>query len=119
MRSNGSSPACTRLQHLDGQLNHVVAFQQATAKPGPGDFDLLGQRDFLLPGEQRNLAHLRQVHPHRIVGPRFAFFLGDGQQIFGLGIELQIRVRADVDRVQIVVQIRFVGGLSARSLTSS
>ena len=27
----------------------------------------LARRDFLLAGEQRNFAHLREIHPHRIV----------------------------------------------------
>ena len=31
----------------------------------------LGQGDFLLPGEQRDFAHLRQIHAHRIVRPGF------------------------------------------------
>ena len=33
----------------------------------------LAKRNFFLPREQRNLAHLRQIHPHRIVRPRFVF----------------------------------------------
>ena len=32
-----------------------------------GFLDALGYFDFLLPGQQRHLAHLFQVHPHRIV----------------------------------------------------
>jgi len=45
----------------------VIAFEHAAAEDLTGDFDLLRQRDFLLGGEQRNLAHLRQVHAYRIV----------------------------------------------------
>ena len=52
-------------------LNHVIALQQLAAEAARVISILLGQRDFLLPGEQRNFAHLRQVHAHRIVGPRF------------------------------------------------
>ena len=33
------------------------------------DFDLLGQSDFLLPGQQGDFAHLGQVHADRIVRP--------------------------------------------------
>ena len=40
-----------------------------TAEDLPGDLDLLGERDFLLAGEQRDLAHLGEVHAHRIVDP--------------------------------------------------
>ncbi len=98
------------LQHLHGQLNHVVALEQAAAKLGPRDFDPLGQRDFFLPREQRNLAHLREIHPHRIVGPRFALFVDHGQQIFGLGIQVQIQIGPQVDTVQIIVKIQIAGG---------
>ena len=98
------------LEHLDGQLDHVVALQQPAAKASPRDFDLLGQRDFFLPREQRNLAHLGQIHPHRIVGPGFAFFLDDGQQVFGLGIQFDDPDRQPRStRVQIVVQIQIAG----------
>ena len=41
-----------------------------------GGLDAAGEVDFLLPGEQRNLAHLRQVHANGIVRPRLA--IGDG-----------------------------------------
>jgi hypothetical protein len=33
-----------------------------------GLLDLLGQGDLLVALQQRNLAHLRQIHPHRVVG---------------------------------------------------
>ena len=75
-------------QHLHGRLHHVIAFQHLVAEPRPGKLDLLGQGHFLLPGQQRNLAHLRQVHPHRIVGPRFV--LDPGQQILGRDVQLRI-----------------------------
>ena len=77
-------------QHLDRRLHHVVALQHLVAEPGAGDLDLLGQRDFLLPGQQRNLAHLRQVHAHRIVGPRFVV-LDPGQQVVGAHVQLRDR----------------------------
>ena len=44
-----------------------------------GLFDAFADFDFLLPGEQRHLAHLVHVHPHRIVQdfqPRIFLFLG-------------------------------------------
>ena len=72
VRSKGNSPVIDPPQHLDGVLNDVVAFQQLAAEPGPRDLDLLGQGDFLLPREQRDLAHLRQIHAHRVVRPRLA-----------------------------------------------
>ena len=68
-------------QHLHRRLHHVVAFQDLVAEPRAGHLDLLGQGDFLLPGQQRNLAHLRQIHANRIVGP--GFVLDAGQQVFG------------------------------------
>ena len=55
------------LEDLDRALKAVVDLQHLRAENLAGDFDLLGQRDFLLAGEQRDLAHLREVHPHRIV----------------------------------------------------
>ena len=76
-------------EHLDGRLHDVVAFQNPVTEPGPGKLDLLGQGHFLLPGQQRNLAHLGQIHPHRIVRPRL-IVLDAGQQI--LGPEVQFRI---------------------------
>ena len=92
------------LQNLDRDLNHVVAFQQLAAELGPRDFDLLGQGDFLLPREQRDFAHLRQIHPHRIVRPTFdvLFF---SQQLFGLAVDVEIGHRGRIVHQQIVVHI--------------
>jgi hypothetical protein len=39
--------------------------------------------------QQGNLAHLRQVHAHGVVGPAFAVFVG-GQKLVCPGIDIQI-----------------------------
>jgi hypothetical protein len=41
--------------------------QDVPPEPLAGQLDLLGQRDFLVPRQQRNPAHLRQVHADRVV----------------------------------------------------
>ncbi len=45
----------------------VVALQHALAEVHAGELDLLGERDLLRPGEQRDLAHLGEVHADGIV----------------------------------------------------
>ena len=58
------------------------------AEAGAGQLDLLGQGDLLLPAQQRNLAHLRQIHADRIVRP--GLVLDAGQQF--VGVDVQFRV---------------------------
>ena len=48
-------------------LNYIITFEQLGAEAAAGELDLFGQVDFLSPREQRDLAHLRQVHADRIV----------------------------------------------------
>ena len=66
-------------QDLNRFLDDEVAFQQLISKSAASDFDLLGQRDFLLTREQWDFTHLRQVHANGIVRPRFPV-VGQGQQ---------------------------------------
>ena len=54
-------------QRANRGVQGEMATEHGAAKPLARDFDLFGQRDFLLPRQQRNLGHLRQIHPHRIV----------------------------------------------------
>ena len=75
-------------QHLHRGLHHVVAFQNLVAEPRAGHLDLFGQSDFLLTSQQRNFAHLRQIHANRIVGPRLV--LDAGQQVFRGQVQLGI-----------------------------
>jgi hypothetical protein len=52
------------------RLRHdVVALKAAPPEDHPRGLDLLGQPDLLLPRQQRDGAHLGEVHPHRIVDP--------------------------------------------------
>ncbi len=44
-----------------------MAFQDRTAKPRPCDINFRGQTELLYPGQERNLRHLGQVHPDRVV----------------------------------------------------
>jgi len=59
-------------ERFEGFHQHVVVFQQLRPEPAACFFDPLGQFDFLTAGQQRDLAHLRQIHSHRVVRPRFA-----------------------------------------------
>ena len=76
------------LQQGHGALQHEIAGQHVVAKARPRAFDGAGGRKFLGAGEQRNLAHLHQVHAHRVVDAdaraagHFFDFLFD-QQLFG------------------------------------
>ena len=54
-------------QGLHGHLHGVVAAEHGAAETLARDLDLLGQRDLLVPREQRDLRHLRQVHADRVV----------------------------------------------------
>ena len=75
------------------------------AEAGAGLFDLLGAGDFLGPVEQRNLAHLHQVHPHRVVD-------GDGRSAdlderVGVGI-IDVDLRGffdDFDRIVDLLEV--------------
>ena len=60
-------PLVDATERLDGGLQRIRAAQDGAAEPLACDLDPLGQRDLLGPGEQRDLSHLRQVHPNRIV----------------------------------------------------
>ncbi len=55
------------LQRVHGLAHGQVAAQHGAAEPLAGDFDLLGQRDFFLARQQRNLGHLAEIHADRIV----------------------------------------------------
>ena len=54
-------------KHLEGLLADILALQQFRTELGPGRLDLAGEVNLLSTGEQRNLAHLRQIHAHGIV----------------------------------------------------
>ena len=57
------------LEHVDDQGQREVALEHLAAEPLAGDLDLLGQADLLVAGQERDLAHLGQVHPDRVVDP--------------------------------------------------
>ncbi len=90
-------------EHPHRLLHHVVAFEQLAAELRPGDLDLLGQGDFLLPREQRDFAHLRQVHPHRVVRPRFRL-VGTQQGIIRCVQLVDVAVDDDQGVIEIVVE---------------
>ncbi len=71
------------LQNLHRALKAVVAFEHLAAENLARDLDLLRQRDFLLAGEQGDFAHLREIHPHRIVDPL-------GRSLGQLGLEVHV-----------------------------
>ena len=81
-------------QHLEGRLHHVVALQHLAAEPGPGELDLPGQGHFLLAAQQGDLAHLRQVHAHRIIRPRLVLF-DAFQEAVDVDVQVQVEVGAE------------------------
>ena len=72
------------LKNFHRRLKAVIALQHLGAENLAGDLDLLGQGDFLLARQQGDFAHLRQVHPHRIVDPL-------GRSLRKLRFEVQIQ----------------------------
>ncbi len=55
------------LEDVDDQGQGEVALEHLAAEPLAGDLDLLGQVDLLVAGQERDLAHLGQIHPDRVV----------------------------------------------------
>ncbi len=63
----GKFAAVYSLQRFDDAGESIVAFEDFAAEAVAGDFNALGEVDFLVAGEQRDFAHLRQIHAYRIV----------------------------------------------------
>ncbi len=55
------------LEDFDCGLEAVIAFEDARAEDLSGDFDFFGEADFLLAGEQGDLAHLGEIHSDGVV----------------------------------------------------
>ena len=83
VRSNGRSPLSTCCRIFDRLRNAIIVFQHPPPEGHPGQLDLLGQANFLVPGQQGDFPHLGQIHPHRIVDPA-----GRGFGEFFLEVEL-------------------------------
>jgi hypothetical protein len=78
---------------------------------------LFGEVDFLLAGEQRNFAHLRQIHPDGVVRPRLRVVVEREQFVFKLN--RRIRIGGRIDRIEInalVFQLHLGDGLSRKAL---
>ena len=68
MRSKGSSPRSTCLSISTTALARDAPLEDLAAETAAArDLDLLGEADLLVAGEQRDLAHLGQVHADRVV----------------------------------------------------
>ena len=63
----GKFAAVDALERLDDAAQGEIAFEDFAAEAAAGDFDLFGEVDFLVAAEQRDFAHLRQVHADRVV----------------------------------------------------
>ena len=85
-------PSIDLLQSLVSFDQHVVIFQQLGPETPTSFFDAFGKFDFLPPRQQRDFAHLRQIHPHRVIGPGFTFV--DRQQFVGT-IQLHFTIDGD------------------------
>ena len=63
-------------QRCDGRFQGRSAAQQCPAKLFSGDFNFLGEANFLLSREQRDFGHLTEIHPDGVVtqlGQRLCF----------------------------------------------
>ena len=67
VRSKASAPRSTSSKILTAALAAIGGLEDLLAVEAAGDVDAPGERDLLVPREERDLAHLREVHPHRIV----------------------------------------------------
>ncbi len=93
--------------------NHDGRARQRFQHPQLPALDALGDLHFALAGEQRDRAHLAQVHAHRIVG----FFQRAGGQVefhvlarFQFGIELLVERAGDLGAFEDVNALRADGG---------
>jgi hypothetical protein len=80
----GEIPVVDLLKDFRRRLQAVIAFQYLRAENFPCDFDFLRQPDFLLARQQRDFAHLREIHPDGVVD---ALGRGLGQFRFEIQIE--------------------------------
>jgi hypothetical protein len=100
----GQLAAVDLLEDVDDQAQRVVALQDLAPEPLAGDLDLLGQADLLVAGQQRDLAHLRQVHADRVVDAP-----GDLVEVLGGEFAVVLVVARLVDEV-----LGLVVGVGAR-----
>ena len=94
-------------QDLDGQLHDVIAGQHIPPELGAGLFDLPRQGHFFTSRQQRDLAHLRQIHAHRVVRPGFVF-IHAFQEAVDIDVQVEfVQLHGEVGHVpnQIVVHI--------------
>ena len=76
-------------QHFHGQLHYIVAGQHVAAELGAALFNLPGKGHLFPPREQRDFAHLRQIHSHRIVRPGIAL-VHAFQQALDVHVEFEL-----------------------------
>ena len=67
VRSNASRPALDVLDDLHALLDGETGGHDQRAEVAPRHLDLPRKVDLLLARQQRDLAHLREVHAHRVV----------------------------------------------------
>ena len=90
-------------QHLEGLLADIFTLQQFRPEGCSGRFDLPSQPDLLGTREEGDLSHLREVHPHRIVGPILTLLDEDVLGIAGrldslldVGVDVTVGERAGI-----------------------
>src|SRR5207302_7386679 len=69
------------LESIDHVTEGIVAFEDFAAEAFAGDLNLLGERDFLIAGEEWYLAHLGKVHADGIVDAAAVSFFLDKAQV--------------------------------------
>ena len=105
-------------EHLERIVADILALDQFGTKGCSGGFDLSGEMNLLGTGQQRNLAHLREIHTDGIVGPVLGLLDQDFFSVCcGVTIGARVAVRLgrfvavdDHARVDVVFRIvAFIG----------
>jgi hypothetical protein len=65
-------------EDLVSELHYIIALEELCPESASRNFNSFGKADFFIPRQQGNLAHLRQVHANRIIGPSFRLFFSGG-----------------------------------------
>ena len=92
----GELSAMNAAEHAECLLSDILTLEQLRPELGPRRLDLPGEEDLLGPGEQRDLAHLREIHPDRIVGPVLDLL---GHYVIAAVVGIAIAIGISVGRV--------------------
>ena len=92
------------LQCLERGLDHIIAFEQFGTKAATCIFNSLGERDLFMPRQQWDLAHLRQVHPYRVIRPRLNV-VDTRENLVSFGLQISFCVILRIDDIDAIVTL--------------